>query len=75
MDKKLERILERIYEESEKQQEKINELYKLKKETDKDSKEYNKVAADYYYNNGMNNELIIVRNIILEELYREDNLK
>ena len=60
--------LEIIINEQAKQQEKTDELYEIFKETKKEDKDYDKIASAYYYANGMNNELIIIRNKIVEEM-------
>ena len=60
--------LEIILKEQQEQQERTDKSYELFKNTDENDKNYNKIASDYYYNNGMNNELIIIRNLIEKEM-------
>ena len=60
--------LEIILKEQQEQQERTDKSYELFKNADENDKNYNKIASDYYYNNGMNNELIIIRNLIEKEM-------
>lgn len=64
----MKKALEIILKEQELQQIRTDFAYEKFKETKKEDKDYNKIASEYYYQNGMNNQLIVLRNIIEKEM-------
>ena len=61
-----------ILREQAKTQERVEEAYELFRDVERDDADYNKIASDYYYKNGMNNELIIIRNLIESEMNKNE---
>lgn len=52
------------------QQERTDELWETFKEMDRDDEDYNKIASDYYYHNGMNNMLVMIITKVEKEMYK-----
>lgn len=64
----MEKALEIVLKEQELQQIRTDFAYNKLKETKKEDKDYNKIENEYMYQNGMNNQLIVIRNLIEKEM-------
>lgn len=64
--------LQIILREQELQQIRTDFAYEKFKEAKKEDEDYNKIASEYYYQNGMNNQLLVLRNLIESEMNKNE---